>query len=55
MGKTLLLIIILLISIIWQPGHHYLMASGMSMTPEVHSLTTMIPFLIILCLLAIKK
>ena len=35
MGKTLLLIIILLISIMWQPGHNYLMASGMSMSPKV--------------------
>ena len=55
MGKTFLLMMILLISIVWQPGHNYLMTSGMSMTPEVHSLTTMAPFLIILFLLANKK
>ena len=55
MGKTLLLIIILLISIMWQPGHNYLMGSGMSMSPEVHSLTTMTPFLVILFLLIKRK
>ena len=55
MSKTLLLVAILLISAVYQPSHHYLMTSGMSMTPEVHSLITMVPFLTILLLLIPTK
>ena len=55
MSKTLLLVGILLISTAWQPSHDYLMTSGMSMTPEVHSLITMAPFLTILLLLIQTK
>ena len=54
MAKILVLIAILLISTTWQPGHNYLMTSGMSMSSEVHSLITMTPFFAILLLL-IKK
>ncbi|NJL51485.1 MAG: hypothetical protein HC930_03390 [Hydrococcus sp. SU_1_0] len=38
--------VILLISAIWQPSHHYLMNQGISMTGVIHSLITIIPFLI---------
>lgn len=51
MSKKILLIAILLISSVWQPSHSHMMASGMSMTSEVHSLVTMIPFLAALLLL----
>ena len=54
MGKILVLIAIILLSTTWQPGHHFLMSSGMSMSSEVHSLITMTPFFAILLLL-IKK
>ena len=52
MSKTLLLIALLLISIVWQPVHRFLMTSGVSMSPELHSLITMIPFIAILLFLA---
>lgn len=55
MSKTLMLVGILLLSIIWQPGHNYLMTSSMSMSSEVHSLTTMAPFMAILLLLIKTK
>jgi hypothetical protein len=39
--------VILIIFAIWQPSHHYLMHQGISMTGVIHSLITMMPFLII--------
>ncbi|MGD1919396.1 MAG: hypothetical protein ACFCAD_11190 [Pleurocapsa sp.] len=51
MNKKGLSIAILITSIAWQPTHHHMMASGMTMTSEVHSLITMLPFLAILLLL----
>ena len=52
MNKKLLLVSIVFLSILWQPIHHYLMNSGMNMTPEFHSLITMAPFLAILLILS---
>ena len=52
MYKKLLLIAISLVSLAWQPTHQYLMASGMSMSSEFHSLATMTPFLVILLFLS---
>ena len=52
MNKKFLLVPIVLVSILWQPIHHYLMNSGINMTPEVHSLITMSPFLAILLILS---
>ncbi|MEM8830470.1 MAG: hypothetical protein AAGE96_14090 [Cyanobacteria bacterium P01_G01_bin.19] len=49
--KIFLPIAILIVSSVWQPTHHHMMASGMAMTSEVHSLITMLPFLAILLLL----
>jgi hypothetical protein len=47
--------VILLISAIWQPGHHYLMHQGISMTGVIHSLITIIPFLIMGLILATQN
>jgi hypothetical protein len=38
---------ILIISAVWQPSHHYLMHQGISMTGVIHNLITMMPFLIL--------
>ena len=43
--KNLLLMLILLVSMLWQPSHHFLMHHGMSMNFGTHALITMIPFL----------
>ena len=51
MNKIFLLIPILLVSAIWQPVHKFYMFSGMSMSPEIHSIVTMLPFLAVLLLL----
>ncbi|MDJ0682913.1 MAG: hypothetical protein QNJ18_24010 [Xenococcaceae cyanobacterium MO_167.B52] len=51
MNRKLVFIVMLFIAAIWQPTHHYLMDSGMSMTSEVHSLVMMCPFFAILLIL----
>ena len=51
MNKKPVLMAILLVSLMWQPTHHYLMSSGMSMSSEVHSLVMMCPFFAIFLLL----
>ena len=51
MNKKPILMAILLIAAMWQPTHHYLMTSGMSMSLEVHSLVMMCPFFAIFLLL----
>ena len=43
--KRILLALILLASILWQPSHHILMHHGISMNFVAHALITMIPFL----------
>lgn len=47
-NRNLLLILILLVSVLWQPSHHFLMDHGMPMNFGIHALVTMIPFLSIL-------
>ena len=51
MNKKPVLIAVLFMAAMWQPTHHYLMSSGMSMSSEVHSLGMMCPFFAILLLL----
>ncbi len=51
--RNLLLMLILFVSVLWQPSHHFLMHNGMSMNFGVHALITMIPFLSIF--LALSK
>ena len=51
MNKKPVLIAVLFMAAMWQPTHHYLMSSGMSMSSEVHSLVMMCPFFAILLLL----
>ena len=51
MNKKPVLIAILFMAAMWQPTHHYLMSSGMSMSSEVHSVVMMCPFLAILLIL----
>ena len=47
-NRNLLLILILLVSALWQPSHHFLMHHGMPMNFGTHALVMMIPFLSIL-------
>ncbi len=51
MKRKLVFIVLLFIAAMWQPTHHYLMSSGMSMNSEVHSLVMMCPFFGILLIL----
>ena len=51
MNRKLVFIVMLFIAAIWQPTHHYLMASGMSMSSEVHIITKLCPFFTILLIL----
>ncbi len=51
MNRKLVFIVMLFIAAMWQPTHHYLMSSGMSMSSEVHSLVMMCPFFTILLIL----
>ena len=46
-NKNLLLMLILFVSILWQPSHHFLMQNGMPMNFGIHAVITMIPFLAI--------
>ncbi|MEL6930215.1 MAG: hypothetical protein AAFO95_16485 [Cyanobacteria bacterium J06600_6] len=52
-NRRIYFVLILLASVLWQPGHHLLMAEGMTMNFGVHALITMIPFLS--CLLIFSK
>ena len=54
-NKNLLLMLILFVSILWQPSHYFLMHNGMPMNFAVHGLVTMIPFLSILFALSKAK
>lgn len=54
-NRKLLLILVALTSILWQPSHHSLMHHGMAMNSGVHVLVTSVPFLALLLALSKTK
>ena len=54
-NKNLLLSLAVIVSVLWQPSHHFFMNHGMPMDMEIHALITLVPFLSIMFALGKAK